>query len=531
MHRIVAKNVAPPLKIYRRSSARLRRPSIDSLGSLPEVLQAFRASTGWQLRYNAGEARTAPRANWSANLKAGETHLGQFTLAPPQSDEADHRRVAHRKAIDEPTARVLASAISGMVTELIETRHALWQREAELAAGVPLIPHAQEQAHLAARLEAVIKAGTEAVECNAAALYLLDEATTHLKLRSCWGLPLDRLIAKPRPLQGAVADLEALLGHAVVLDDAASTPQFPTPEDFPSAACVPVSTPTSLLGTLWVFSNRKRDFTSQQTNLLEIVAGRVAADLEREMLLGESLTGAQLKRDLAAAERLQRNQLPSLSPMLDGWQLAGWASQARGIGGAFYDWFCRPAGLVAFSLGQALDGGSAAALPAATLRAALRAHGQYHRLPHDTLTQANLTLWTGSAGDQTASGLFGLLDTASGVLQCAAAGHIGAIRVRPGSWQCVGHSAAQLGEGPETTYLSFAESLEPGEAMIFHTASLRDATDEAGRPFGDSGLGEPAAANPALSADALVELLSNRLLAHTSGPEADRALLVVRRAN
>ena len=417
-----------------------------------------------------------------------------------------------------------------MVGELIETRHALWQREAELAAGVPLIPHANEQAHLAARLEAIIKGGAEAVQCDAAALFLLDEATTHLKLRSCWGLPLDRLLAKPRPLQGAVADLEALLGHAVVLDDTASTPQFQAPEDFPSAACVPVSTPTSLLGTLWVFSNHNRDFNSQQTNLLEMVAGRVAADLEREMLLGESLVSAQMKRDLAAAERLQRNQLPTLSPMLNGWQLAGWAAQARSVGGAFYDWFCRPGGLVAVSIGQALDGGPQAALAAATLRAALRAHGQYHRAPQDTLTQANLTLWTGSAGDQTAAGLFGLLDTSAGLVQCAAAGPIGAIHVRPDSWQRIGHAAPQLGEGPETTYLSFAERLEPGEAIVFFTASVSDTSNGDGRPFGDAGLGEPAAANPALSAEALVELLSNRLLAYANGPDADRALLIIRRS-
>jgi serine phosphatase RsbU (regulator of sigma subunit) len=284
-----------------------------------------------------------------------------------------------------------------------------------------------------------------------------------------------------------------------------------------------------LLGTLWVYCSRPRDFTSQQTNLLEIVAGRVAADLEREMLLGESLAGVQLKRDLVAAERLQHNQLPSLSPMLDGWQIAGWASQARGVGGAFYDWFCRPGGLVAFALARALNGGLDAALTAANLRAALRAHGQYHRDPHDTLTQANLTLWTGSAGDQTASGQFGLLDTASGAMRCAAAGTIGAICVRPGAWQSIGHSSARLGEGPETVYRSFSETLAPGDTLVFYTATVRDATDDSGRPFGDAGLGDPAAANPALSAEALVELLSNRLLAHAARHDSDRALLVVRR--
>ena len=171
-----------------------------------------------------------------------------------------------------------------------------------------MIPQANPQGHLATRLEAVLRSGAEAIGCHAAALYLLDEATSKLKLRSCWGLPLDRLTAPARPLQGAVADLEALLGHAVVLEDTRLLRHWNVPEDFPAAACVPVSTPTTILGTLWVFSSEKRDLNDHQTNILEVVAGRVAADLEREMLWNEAMAAAEFKTQLAAAERLQRER-------------------------------------------------------------------------------------------------------------------------------------------------------------------------------------------------------------------------------
>ena len=55
-------------------------------------------------------------------------------------------------------------------------------------------------------------------------------------------------------------------------------------QDYPAAVCVPVSTPTMLLGTLWVFCHKRRDFNDRETNMLEVVAGRLAADLERETL-------------------------------------------------------------------------------------------------------------------------------------------------------------------------------------------------------------------------------------------------------
>ena len=266
-----------------------------------------------------------------------------------------------------------------------------------------MVPHREEEKHLAERLEAALLAGGEAVGCDAAALYLLDEATTELKLRSSWGLPFDRLTAPARPLQGAVADLEALLGHAVVLNDDSLMATWNVPEDFPAAVCVPVSSPTTLLGTLWVFSNEKRDFNDRETNILEVVAGRLASDLEREMLLRAAVDGAELQKQVAAAERLQRSELPTIAPLLDGWDLAGWTAQAGSVGGAFHDWFCLPDGLLAAAVGRAAEQGIAGALTANTVKTALRSHARYHRQAERVLPQVNLTLWTGSAGDQHAT--------------------------------------------------------------------------------------------------------------------------------
>ena len=99
--------------------------------------------------------------------------------------------------VPRPAAEELAASIADLLGELLDTRHALARREAELAAGVPMVPHREEEKHLAERLQAALLAGGEAVGCDAAALYLLDEATTELKLRSSWGLPFDRLTAPP----------------------------------------------------------------------------------------------------------------------------------------------------------------------------------------------------------------------------------------------------------------------------------------------------------------------------------------------
>jgi len=523
----VANTAVNKLKIYPRHSAEPSRPTIEAIGSLPDVLRAFRQTTGWSLNYVAGPPPAdSDELTWSAPVNPG---VG-VTLGHLEFDPAGPEPATAAKPVDEPTARTMASALGSVLEELLQTRHALWQREAELAAGVPVAPHPRQQEHLAERLEAVLKGGAEAVGCQAAALYLLDEGTSELKLRSSWGLPFDRLTAPARRLRGAVADLEALLGHAVVLRDTEIMQYWRVPEDFPSAVCIPVSSPTNIFGTLWVYCTEKRDFDDRQTNLLEIVAGRLAADLEREMLLQEGLETAGLKRQVADAQRLQRNQLPSISPLLDGWQLAGWNCQAEAVGGDFYDWFCLPDGLLAITVGHAMQRGIEAAMAAGALKASLRAHGQYHREAQAALNRLNLTMWTGSAGDQYATLFYGLVETATGRVCCASAGQPAVVLLRPDGWKSLSHQSPPLGESPETDYQQFGCELQPGEALVIFTDGFRDARDQDGRPLEEAGVAAALAGKRNLSAEQIVTLVRDRLDTHAADPDGhDRTVLAIKR--
>ena len=458
--------------------------------SLPDVLQAFQRATGWTLQYAAGPVpktctgNSAAESSWSASVNRGpgtpEAHL---TLSGIEGE-------AKSPPIAFEAGRGLASAIGGMLEEILQLRRALIEREAELAAGVPLVPHPEEPKHLADRLEAVLRGGAQAVGCHAAAMYLLDEATSKLKLRSCWGLPLDRLTAPPRPLKGAVADLESMLGHAVVLEDTPMMHHWRVPEEFTAAVCVPISTSTTILGTLWMFSNAKRDFTAEQTNIVEVVAGRVAADLDREMLWQEGFAAAAIKKQIAAAERMQRNQLPSVAPLLDHWDLAGWTAQAEALGGDFHDWFCLPDGLLAVAVGHAMDDGIQAALAASGLKAALRALGPYYREAQQTLRRLNLTLWTGSAGDQHATLFYGLIETATGRVCAASAGHPGALVIRPDGWESLTQISVRLGEGPESIYEQTGYELQPGETLALFSDGALETPGADGKPLGEVGVGK-----------------------------------------
>jgi phosphoserine phosphatase RsbU/P len=342
-------------------------------------------------------------------------------------------------------------------------------------------------------------------------------------------LPFDRLTVPARPLQGAVADLEALLGHAVVLSDDTLLATWNVPEDFPAAVCVPVATSTTLLGTLWVYSKEKRDFNDRETNVLEVVAGRLATELERETLLRTSHDDAELQTQLAAAGRLQRNELPTIAPMLDGWDLAGWTAQADQLGGAFHDWFCLPGGLLAVAVGRAAQQGVAGGLTANALRTAIRCHARYHRQAAAVLPQVNMTLWTGSAGDRHAGLFFGFLETATGRVCCSSAGRPSVVLIRGDGWQSLSRSSTMLGESPEIDCQQFGCELQPGDALAMFTDSFHDAADDQGRLLGETGVAEALQGKLALPAAELAAIVQATLDAHAAGERRDRSILVVRR--
>ncbi|HEX3870244.1 MAG TPA: GAF domain-containing SpoIIE family protein phosphatase, partial [Pirellulales bacterium] len=412
----------------------------------------------------------------------------------------------------------------------LRTQHALRQREAELAACVPLIAHTHERRSLADRLEAVLRSAGEAIGATAASLWLLDDATTALHVRSLWNLPRDRFAGCSRPLADAKADLEALLGHAVTLSTSDTCRQWNAPERFAASLCVPVSSPTTPLGTLWLFKSDERPFSQHDVNIAEMAAGRLAADLEREVLLQAGTESGDIARQLDSAERLQQNQMPHVAPLVEGWDVGGWTAQASSVGGDFHDWWVNEDGRLMIAVGDCLDGGLDAALCASSLRATIRALGQNTAEPHALLERASRALWTGSAGDQHASLFCAAIDPASGLCRFAAAGHIGAIVLGPSGWERLTAPSLAVGIEPGATYLPREMTLEPGQVMVVVRDGVHDALDEAGRPWTMAGVASTVRDHLHLDADALADLLRDRLEVHTAGGSSrDRTVVVVKR--
>jgi serine phosphatase RsbU (regulator of sigma subunit) len=510
------------LRLHVETDPALRQPQLAHFAGLPQLTEAFQRATGWSLEYHAqGGSPAGLTRIWSAPIgKQGAQHVGELCI------DANPSRAALSDADD---VAALGDALAKLLDELTRTQTALWHREAELATGVPIVSRADESAELAERLEAILKSGADSLGCQAAAMYLLDAQTTTLKLRSLYRLPRTRLLDAPRTLDRAPADLEALAGHVITLATAEKVAAWNAPEKAVSALCVPISTPTVPLGTLWTFGDQPRDFSDADCNLAEVVAGRLAVELERQVLLAESRTSARIKRAWRAAQELDQQQSQRVAPCLDGWELAGWAAQGDDLGSAFYDWHMHLDGTLLAVAAESSTSGFSGALSARMLRSAFRAHAETCQQSHILLDRCNRTFWSQSVGDLLSAATCIDVNAASGLVGYAWAGQPALLRLSHQGHQWLGGPQLAIGMEPDSGYARQQIRLLPGDALLVLGESIEQALLETGRAEDRLDLAAMLSDHRHTSAAELTELVRAFLDSHHLEPAEDRSLLAIKR--
>src|SRR6185503_4643035 len=100
------------------------------------------------------------------------------------------------------------------------------------------------------------------------------------------------------------------------------------------------------------------------------IRGHVAAALRAAEFKNEL---ERVNHDLDIARSIQQNLLPTKSPGMDQFEVAGWNQPADQTGGDYFDWQELPDGRFAISLGDATGHGIGPALVMASCRAYARA--------------------------------------------------------------------------------------------------------------------------------------------------------------
>jgi len=187
------------------------------------------------------------------------------------------------------------------------------------------------------------------------------------------------------------------------------------------------------------------------------------------------------------ARSIQQASLPEKVPELEGWQISPFYQPAREVGGDFYDFHLLPDGKLGLVVGDATGKGVPAALVMSTtcgmLQAVARAMGSSS--PGEVLAQVNETLLARIPSNMFVTCFYAILDTESGSLTYANAGHdLPYLRRRGGECEELRARGMPLGLMPGMNYEEKEIVLDAGEAALFYSDGLVEAHDPEGEMFG-----------------------------------------------
>ena len=171
----------------------------------------------------------------------------------------------------------------------------------------------------------------------------------------------------------------------------------------------------------------EQDYSSDDRKLLTNLATQAAPALRVGQLVraqeAEAVTRQRYEQELEVARLIQQHFLPKELPDLPGWQIAAHYQPAREVGGDFYDVIPLSDGRVGFVVGDVTDKGVPAALVMSATRSVLRASAQRMIEPGIVLERVNEHLYPDMPEKMFVTCLYGVLDTTSGLLRFANAGH------------------------------------------------------------------------------------------------------------
>lgn len=251
-------------------------------------------------------------------------------------------------------------------------------------------------------------------------------------------------------------------------------------------------------------------FTAGQIGLVRTLAEFLGIACGSSDLQTQRQQAERAERQLEFAEQVQRGLLPERIPSHPVWRVYGVCAQAAEVGGDFFDVIDLADGRRVAVIADVMGKGMSAALLAATLRSALRAHAPMADGPAALLNRVNRQL----AGDLQHLEMFITaqvveLAARGGALAYASAGHCPILQVEPGRapqwWE---QGGLPLGVDANETYEAMAMPVSRRACVLLMTDGVLEHEDPAGRELGREGLlallarcaacGDPAKVGPGL---------------------------------
>ncbi|HUP45036.1 MAG TPA: SpoIIE family protein phosphatase [Thermoanaerobaculia bacterium] len=335
-------------------------------------------------------------------------------------------------------------------------------------------------------------------------------------------------------LSSIVEEKKALALMDVSSDEKLSSAKSIVMQGIRSILASPVMIGNSVVGLLYVdYLFAQRAISADDVRLVGQIAGFAAKKLETTQLREEAIEKRLMDEELKTASSIQRRLLPAAPAGIDGYSFAGRNQACRTVSGDYYDFAVRPDGRVYFVIGDVSGKGVTAGLMMAGLQVAFRIFSKNDPDPATLVTQLNLALREILPRSKFVTLFLGRLDTTTGVVEYANAGHTPPLWVRRHAVEEIVAGDLLLGVVSAAEYVNRRIQLEAGDSLVLFTDGVSEAQNAAGSELGPEELAGAFSGLHGADAATVANRVSELVLSHAGDTEAlddDVTIVVVSRA-
>jgi sigma-B regulation protein RsbU (phosphoserine phosphatase) len=463
-----------------------------------------------------GQRITAPR-----ELQPGDRiAAGELTLSfgGPAASSPQSVVIVEKPAAQNTETTVIEASLEGLIAEEGESSgsdhtRALIRAGQELAGHMPLDK----------LFDLILNLSVDAVGASRGALMILEDGD--LQIRASKGAGI-RISSRVRDL--VIGEKRSLLVHDALSHEALAGRMSIVQDQIRSMIAIPLQTGGRVIGLIYLDSPfLVKEFTKADLSLLTVMGNIAAIRIEHSRMAAMEQAEKLRAQEMQHAALIQRSILPqNFPPFPDRHEFRMHAAMtpAKGIGGDLFDFFLLDQDRLAFAVGDVSGKGVPAALFMAVARTLLRGTAQHEASPAECMTYLNNALLEQNVSGMFVTLFYGVLDTRTGDIEFANAGHNFPYICRAGGELNIveDKGGPMLGLFPAVTFNQSTVQLAPGDCIVVYTDGVTEARDPSGEFFEDARLISFLRAHGPEPVEQLVGALHAHLQKFAAGaPQAD----------
>ena len=275
-----------------------------------------------------------------------------------------------------------------------------------------------------------------------------------------------------------------------------------------------------------------RRFRARRLEILAGVAQQAALAIQNDLFEQQMRTQERLETEVELARQIQKAFMPETLPSHPAWELASRWRTARQVGGDFFDIFELPGNRFGVFIADVADKGMPAALYMVLIRTLMRAAVMEIGSPSSVLKRVNELFYPDAQQGMFITAAYGVIDTATGNLEYANAGHNPPLWIHNGIVERLTRTGMALGVVKDVELEQRSVELSPGDGLLFYTDGVTEAFSESGSMFGEEKL-HALVSQPEMSASGMLDAIDHSLdeFMGESQPADDITMISLKRLN